>query len=92
MEVNVRIFGSVAEAVGGSHSLELNENSTIDNLLNTIADKSGQLRRGYLGEFKIGGTDLTVILNGKNIEILNGLDTILSEKDDVVIMPFVFGG
>ena len=92
MKVNVRIFGSVVEVVGRSHSLELSKNATMNTLITKIAEKSGQPRNGYLDEFKVGGADLAVILNGKNIAILNGLDTILSDKDDVVIMPFVFGG
>jgi len=43
-------------------------------------------------KFRIGGADLAVMVNGKNIALLNGVDTILSDNDDIVIMPFVVGG
>ena len=40
----------------------------------------------------MGGADLAIIVNGKNIELLEGVETKLRDDDDVVIMPFVVGG
>jgi molybdopterin converting factor small subunit len=68
------------------------EKTTIRTLTKDIAKKAGQSREGYLGEFKIGGTDLAIMVNGKNITLLDGLNTLLKDGDDVVIMPFVVGG
>jgi len=92
MKVNVRIFGEVATTVGRKHTLELQEDSTVLTLTNIIQEKAGMTRRGYLGEFKVGGPDLAIIVNGKNIALLEGVKTALSDEDDVVIMPFVMGG
>ena len=92
MKIKVRLFGDVAEMVGSKHNVELEDNSTVISLTNQIQRNSGHSRGGYLGEFKVGGPDLAIMINGKNIELLDGLQTKLCEEDDVVIMPFVVGG
>ena len=92
MKIKVRLFGDVAEMVGSKHNVELEDNSTVISLTNQIQRNTGHSRGGYLGEFKVGGPDLAIMINGKNIELLDGLQTKLCEEDDVVIMPFVVGG
>lgn len=92
MKVKVRLFGDVAEMVGSKHLVRLDEGSSVITLTNHIQRRAGHSRGGYLGEFKVGGPDLAVMVNGKNIELLEGTDTTLFDGDDVVIMPFVVGG
>ena len=92
MKIKVRLFGDVAEMVGSKHNVELEDNSTVISLTNQIQRNTGHSRGGYLGEFKVGGPDLAIMINGKNIELLDGVQTKLCEEDDVVIMPFVVGG
>jgi len=92
MKVRVRVFGDVASSVGSKHYIELDEGATVRHLANLLAVKAGQTRQGYLGEFRVGGADLAVMVNGKNIQLLDGVETKLCDEDDVVIMPFVVGG
>jgi len=92
MRIKVRVFGDVASTVGSKHELELEEGATVRHLANILASKAGQTRQGYLGEFRVGGADLAVMVNGKNIQLLDGVETRLCNEDDVVIMPFVVGG
>ena len=92
MKVKVRLFGDVAEMVGSKHSIELEDNSDVLALTNQIQRDTGHSRGGYLGEFKVGGPDLAIMVNGKNIQLLDGVETKLCDDDDVVIMPFVVGG
>ena len=92
MKVKVRLFGDVADMVGSKHTIELNDDSTVLTLTNQIQRNTGHSRGGYLGEFKVGGPDLAIMINGKNIQLLDGLQTKLCEEDDIVIMPFVVGG
>lgn len=92
MKIKVRLFGDIAEQVGSKYNIELEEASTIMSLTNKIQRESGHSRGGYLGEFKVGGADLAIMVNGKNITLLDGVETELCDEDDVVIMPFVVGG
>ena len=92
MIVKVRLFGDVSESVGSKHTVEINEDTTILNLTNIIQKKAGLTRGGYIGEFQVGGQEIAIMVNGKNIDLLDGVYTRLSDGDDVVIMPFVVGG
>ena len=92
MKIRVRIFGDVATVVGAKHTVTLEEDATVMQLTNMIQTGAGRTRRGYLGEFKVGGQNLAVMVNGKNIALLDGTRTRLKDGDDVVITPFVVGG
>lgn len=92
MKVKVRLFGDVAETVGSKHTVDVGENATILNVTNKIQKEAGLTRGGYIGEFKVGGQEIAIMVNGKNIALLDGVDTRVTENDDVVIMPFVVGG
>ena len=93
MKIKVRIFGEVGRTVGNRHVVELEEkDATILALIKMIQKKANQTRRGYLGEFMVGGVDLAIMVNGKNIVVGDGLDTVLKDEDDVVITPYVSGG
>ena len=92
MKIKVRLFGDVSETVGSKHIVELDDHSTVLTLTNQIQRETGHSRGGYLGGFKVGGPDLAIMVNGKNIQLLDGVYTILCDEDDVVIMPFVVGG
>ncbi len=92
MKVKVRLFGDVSESVGNKHTVELPEDTSVLSLTNRLQRAAGHTRGGHLGDFKVGGADLAIIVNGKNIELLEGVETKLRDDDDVVIMPFVVGG
>jgi len=63
-------------------------------LLSSISERYGAAFRDKL--FTTDGTDVgeeTIILvNGRNIHHLNGIDTTLTETDAVSIFPMVAGG
>jgi molybdopterin converting factor small subunit len=92
MKVKVRLFGDVAEMVGSKHIIEMDDDSTVLTLTNQIQRDTGHKRGGYLGDFKVGGPDLAIMVNGKNIQLLSGIETKLCHDDDIVIMPFIVGG
>lgn len=81
--------------VGGSASkfkmtpeqMEIEPNTTVGQLINI-------LRGEYLGTGTAGQSNLpmAVIVNGRSIYTLNGLETILKDGDTVVFVPFLAGG
>jgi MoaD family protein len=91
MKIIVRVFGEISAIIGKRHEVELPAGATVGNLTNKIREQTNQ-RQGYIGEFRIGSKDLAIILNGKSIDILNGLVTLLKDGDEVVIMQPTAGG
>ena len=91
MKIIVRVFGEISSIIGKRHEVELPEGATVGNLTKKIQEQTNQ-RQGYIGEFRIGSKDLAIILNGKSIDILNGIATLLKDGDEVVIMQPTAGG
>jgi len=92
MKVNVQVFADLVPVIGRKHYLELDDDATVGTLTSKIARKAGQKRRGYLGNYRIIGGDLAILVNGRNIDLLEGLKTPLSDGDEVVFMPPAAGG
>ncbi|MDQ1281067.1 MAG: hypothetical protein QG670_2331 [Thermoproteota archaeon] len=91
MKIIVRVFGEISSIIGKRLEVELPERATVNSLTNKIREQTNQ-RPGYLGEFKIGSKDLSIILNGRSIDMLNGIITLLKDGDEVVIMQPTAGG
>jgi len=92
MKVNVRIFGDLATILGRKQIVELKQDATVATLTNAIAERAGLKRQGYLGNYKVGGDDLAILVNGKNIHLLDSTETALQDGDEVVILPPTAGG
>jgi molybdopterin synthase sulfur carrier subunit len=92
MKVTVRVFADLVPLIGRKHYLELDDDATVGTLTSKIARKAGQKRHGHLGNYRIIGGDLAILVNGRNIDLLEGLKTPLSDGDEVVFMPPAAGG
>ena len=92
MKVIVRVFADLVPIIGRKHYVELDDDATVGTLTSKIAKKAGQKRHGYLGNYRISGGDLAILVNGRNIDLLEGFDTPLSGGAEVVFMPPAAGG
>lgn len=92
MKVNVRIFGNLVATLGRKQVVELDECATVGALSNRLAEGAGLRRQGYLGNYKVGGDDLAILVNGRNIHLLDGLETVLKDGDEVIVLPPTAGG
>ena len=93
MKIRVRVFGDLVPLLGRTHLIELdNSIVTVSTLTGVIAEKAGMRRSGYLGKFKVSGGDLAILVNGRNIDLLDGVKTILQDGDEVVYLPPAPGG
>jgi len=91
MNITVRVFGDISQIIGKRYELDVPEGSTLSTVTGKVGEKSGQ-RQGYLGEFRVGGKDLAILVNGKNIDMLDGPGTKLKNGDEVVVMQPTAGG
>ena len=92
MKVTVRVFGDLVPLLGRRHTLELDEGTTVGTLTSRMAEEAGLKRQGYLGSYKVGGSELAVLVNGRNIDLLDGVKTTLQDGDEVVLLPPSAGG
>jgi len=92
VKITVRVFGDLVQVMGNKQSLELEEGSTVGALVEAIAERVRQRRQGYLGNFKVGGGELVMLVNGRNIELADGIRTVLNEGDDIVFLIPTMGG
>jgi molybdopterin synthase sulfur carrier subunit len=91
MAVTVKLPTQLRDAVGGATSKKV-EGSTVGEALDALYAQHGELR-GRLAD-DTGGLRrfVNVYLGGEDIRFLEGLDTPLSDGDEVTILPAVAGG
>ena len=80
MRVRVLIFGELSHHLGRSLSLKLEE-ATVRSIISLLSEGAGRNMEGFM-----------VLVNGRNIGLLRGLETELMDGDLVVLLPPLSGG
>jgi molybdopterin synthase sulfur carrier subunit len=92
MRVSVRVFGSLMPIVGELLTIELEEGAKIGLLKRMIFERADlralREREELVGE---GGRPL-ILLNGRNVETLEGDETELRDGDLVILISPFAGG
>ena len=92
MIIKLKAFARFRDLLGGEKEIDLPDGSTVLDLLNSLASKSGDLN-GQI--FDVSGKvreDVNVMVNGRHFESLEGSKTPLSAGDEVALFPAVVGG
>jgi molybdopterin converting factor small subunit len=84
MKVFVEFIGRIA-GKNISEWINLNDDASLKDLLEIIEKNKGV-------KINLDKTAIIILINGRHIHYLNGLNTKLKEMDKVVIMPPVAGG
>jgi molybdopterin synthase sulfur carrier subunit len=94
MKVKVKFFTSLREITGKKvDEIHLQNAITVEELLTLLSEKYGKKFREYIYNKKEKVQDfLSFLVNGKNINVLQGFDTELKQGDTVAILPPVGGG
>ena len=103
MEVHLRLFGLGKQAAGRTKStMHLVHGSTVGSLMETLRTEGSHLSAhlpfdpstGLRTSFAQDKAEdrLLILVNGRSVHILQGLDTPLADGDRVTIMPKAFGG
>ena len=87
MKITVRAFGTLLLALNRTFDLELADQATIQELLQQLSSQNPSTLLPLLWD-----STLTLLINGRNIHSLQGMNTVLRDDDIVTLIPFVVGG
>lgn len=87
MKITVRAFGTLLLALNRTFDIELADQATIQELLQQLNSQNPSTLSPLLWD-----STLTLLINGRNIHSLQGMDTVLRDDDIVTLIPFVVGG
>ncbi len=93
VRVTVKVFGILSEQTGWMQKVvELEDNATVEDLLEKLYEEAPGLKKAVQELSSSTGMPITILVNGRSIEYLNGLSTRLNDGDTVAIIPPAGGG
>jgi molybdopterin synthase sulfur carrier subunit len=91
VNITVRLFGGMRDFAGTSTvNISLDPRAVVSELLAELYRRYPALQK----RLKPGLTKgyINLVVNGRNVRFLNGLDTLLSDGDRVAFLPPIGGG
>jgi molybdopterin synthase sulfur carrier subunit len=92
MILHIRAFANFRDILGKDLNVEVKEGSTVKDLLDELSLSRQRLKLAIFDESGKVREYVILMKNRKNIDNLAGLDTELSEGDEMAILPPVAGG
>jgi MoaD family protein len=95
IDVKIRTLGVFKELFGNkSLTIKLKKNATVKSVVQKLADSLPNESKRLLVDSEINDLWLNtlILVNGKEISVSNGLETIVSDGDEIVILPVSHGG
>ena len=92
MKIKVRTFGHLTAHIGKETVIELPPDAKIENVLSKLKEKTENIDKESLSRYDHFEPELTILVNGQNIQALNSLQTPLKDGDILVLLPSVQGG
>ncbi|XHH07983.1 MAG: MoaD/ThiS family protein [Candidatus Bathyarchaeia archaeon] len=95
MAVNVKFVGALRHITGKPQiTVDYSTGFSIKELIHKLVQNAPEIKTSIIDQ-QIDGTIKTnalILVNDREISVLNGLDTLLCEGDEVVFVPVVHGG
>lgn len=93
IKATVKLFASFKEITKKREiEIEIEEGSTIFQLLEKLFDQFETLREQIFDENNMLNKWIQILKNGRSIKFLNGLETKLTDGDVIAVFPPVAGG
>jgi molybdopterin synthase sulfur carrier subunit len=94
VSVTVRFIGSLrASAEKSRFTLELKKTISLREVITKIVDEQPRLKRALIDpELDDPRTNALILVNGKEVSVLQGLNTKIKDGDELVLIPVVHGG
>jgi MoaD family protein len=92
--VTVRLIGAFRGISGKRRvALTLKDRASLKGAIHKLAEDLPKLRRILIDpELEESRRDMLILVNGREMSVLAGLETTLREGDEVTLIPVVHGG
>ncbi len=91
--MRVKFFATLRPLAGAKEAeVELRTKDTVGSVLEKLTAEYPALKERILDEEGNLQSSINVLLNGRNIRFLDGLDTAIQEGDQLALFPPVGGG
>lgn len=94
MVLTVKFIGALRYITGKTHlTFEYEKGMSLKELVAKISQESPKLEKSF-GDLPAGDStsNALILVNGREISVLNGLETKLNDEDEIVFVPVVHGG
>jgi len=94
MTITVKFIGSF-RSISGKDKLALKfESSTpLRWIIKRMVKELPELKRALIDpELQEPKTSMLILVNGKEVSVLNGMETMIKDEDEVVFVPVMHGG
>jgi sulfur-carrier protein len=94
MTVNVKFVGALRQISGKSKvTIETSNCKSVLDLIEEISQKKPEMKKNLIDQqLEDPKPNALILVNGKEISVLDGLATKLADGDEVVFIPVVHGG
>ncbi len=94
MAITVKFIGALRHASGKEKlAVDCKRDASLLDLMNELTKELPALRRNLLDEqLEEPKPNALILVNGREISVLNGLETKVKDGDEVVFVPVVHGG
>ncbi len=95
VKIVVKAFATIREAIGeyGKVLFEFQDKVTVMDLIKVLSNRFGEkFNVEVLDADGLPKKTVKIFVNGRDIEFLDGLSTILKDGDEVALIPPIAGG
>jgi molybdopterin synthase sulfur carrier subunit len=93
MPLTLKFIGSLRQISGKTQlTVDFQEGMSLKDLIAEISREMPQLHKAFRDQLDDSRSNALVLINGREISVLNGLESTLNDGDEIVFIPVVHGG
>jgi molybdopterin synthase sulfur carrier subunit len=91
--LTLKFIGSLRQISGKTQlTVDFQDGMSLKDLITEISREMPQLDKALSDQLNDSRSNALVLINGREISVLNGLETKLNDGDEIVFIPVVHGG
>jgi len=93
MPLTLKFIGALRQISGKTQlTVDFQAGSSLKDLVKKMSQEMPQLEKVVSDQLNASRSNALILVNGREISVLDGLETKLNDGDEVVFIPVVHGG